>query len=145
MNDKPSILFSCVHNSGRSIASAALARHYAGGAVEVRDAGSEPSGEVNPMIAQVLAEVGLPVTDHSPTRLDYDLVDAADIVITLGCSEACPAVPGKRIVDWPVEDPKGQDAETVRRIVADLDGRVRTLLGELAPQLPLPPSVLSSR
>jgi arsenate reductase (thioredoxin) len=142
VSDKPSVLFACVHNSGRSVASAALARHYAGDAVEVRDAGSDPSGEVNPVIAQVLAEVGLPVTDHAPTRLDYDLVDAADVVITLGCSEACPAVPGKRIVDWPVDDPKGHDPATVRRIVADLDARVRTLLRELAPQLTLPPSVL---
>jgi arsenate reductase len=138
------MLFTCVHNSGRSVASAALARHYAGDAVAVSDAGSQPSGEVNPVIAYVLAEVGLPVTGHTATRLDYDLVDAADVVITLGCSEACPAVPDKRIVDWPVEDPKGQDPATVRRIVADLDTRVRVLLGELAPQLTLPPSVLQA-
>ena len=141
---KPSILFACIHNSGRSVASAALARHYAGDAVDVRSAGSEPSGEVNPVIAAVLAEVGLPVTDHTPTKLDYDLVDAADVVITLGCGESCPAVPGTRIEDWPVDDPKGQDETTVRRIVADLDTRVRKLLGELAPQLTLPPSVLDS-
>ncbi|MGY1746928.1 arsenate-mycothiol transferase ArsC [Blastococcus sp. SYSU D00695] len=139
---RPSVLFSCVHNSGRSVASAALARHYAGDAVEVRDAGSEPSGEVNPVVAQVLAEAGLPVTGHTPTRLSHELVDAADVVITLGCSEQCPAVPGARIEDWPIDDPKGQDPATVRRIVADLDTRVRVLLGELAPQLALPPSVL---
>lgn len=141
---KPSVLFACVHNSGRSVASSALARHYAGDAVEVRDAGSEPSGEVNPTIAQVLAEVGLPVTDHTPTQLSYDLVDAADVVITLGCGESCPAAVGTRIEDWPVDDPKGQDPATVRRIVADLDTRVRKLLAELAPGLQLPSSVLDA-
>ena len=143
MTAKPSVLFACIHNSGRSVASAALACHYAGDAVEVRSAGSEPASEVNPVIAQVLAEVGLPVTDHTPTRLDYDLVDAADVVITLGCSEACPAVQGTRIEDWPIDDPKGQDSATVRRIVADLDTRVRGLLVEVAPDLSLPPSVLA--
>ncbi len=144
MTDKPSILFACVHNSGRSVASAVLARHYAGGAVDVRSAGSEPGTEVNPGVARVLAEVGLPVTDHTPTKLDYDLVDAADVVVTLGCGEACPAVPGTRIDDWPVDDPKGRDVETVRRIVADLDARVRTLLGEVAPGRTLPPSVFDT-
>jgi arsenate reductase len=144
VTDKPSILFACVHNSGRSVASAALARHYAGDAVDVRSAGSEPGTDVNPGVAQVLAEAGLPVTDHTPTKLDFDLVDAADVVITLGCGESCPAAVGTRIEDWPVDDPKGQDAATVRRIVADLDGRVRTLLGELAPQVDLPPSVFTT-
>ena len=144
MTGKPSVLFACVHNSGRSVASAALARHYAGDAVEVRSAGSEPGSEVNPVIAEVLAEVGLPVTDHTPTQLSYDLVDAADVVITLGCGESCPAAVGTRIEDWPVDDPKGQDPVTVRRIVADLDTRVRGLLGDVAPQLTLPPSVLDS-
>ena len=102
----------------------------------MRSAGSEPGSEVNPVIARVLAEVGLPVTDHSPTQLNYDLVDAADVVITLGCGESCPAAPGTRIEDWPVADPKGQDEATVRHIVADLDTRVRALLTEVAPQLP---------
>ena len=144
MSDKPAVLFACIHNSGRSVAAAALTRHYAGDGVEVRSAGSEPGTEVNPVIAQVLAEAGLPVADHTPTQLDYELVDAADVVITLGCGESCPAVPGTRIDDWPVADPKGQDTETVRRIVADLDARVRELLAELTPQHALPPSVLKS-
>jgi len=142
MTDRPSVLYACIHNSGRSVAAAALTRHYAGDDVEVRSAGSEPGSEVNPVIAQVLAEAGLPVTDHTPTKLDSDLVDAADVVITLGCGESCPVVPGTRIDDWPVDDPKGQDAETVRRIVADLDVRVRDLLSELTPGRPLPPSVV---
>ncbi len=144
MSDRPSILFACIHNSGRSVASATLARHYAGDAVEVRSAGSEPASAVNPVIAAVLDEAGLPVTDHTPTRLSYDLVDAADVVVTLGCGESCPAAAGTRIEDWPVDDPKGQDPGTVRRIVADLDTRVRALLGEVAPGLTLPPSVLGS-
>jgi arsenate reductase len=139
---KPSVLFACVHNSGRSVASAALARRYAGDAVDVRSAGSAPGTEVDPGVAQVLAEVGLPVTEHTPTQLSYDLVDAADVVITLGCGESCPAAVGTRIEDWPVDDPKGQDPGAVRRIVADLDVRVRTLLAELVPALELPPSVL---
>jgi len=142
VSHKPSVLFACIHNSGRSVAAAALTRHYASDSVEVRSAGSEPGTEVNPVIAQVLAEAGLPVSDHTPTQLSYELVDAADVVITLGCGESCPAVPGTRIDDWPVDDPKGQDSGTVRRIVADLDTRVRGLLAELTPQRTLPPSVL---
>jgi arsenate reductase (thioredoxin) len=144
VSDRPSILFACIHNSGRSVASATLASHYAGDAVEVRSAGSEPASAVNPVIAAVLAEAGLPVTDHTPTKLSYDLVDAADVVVTLGCGESCPAAAGTRIEDWPVEDPKGQDPDTVRRIVADLDTRVRELLGEIAPQLRSLRSVLGS-
>ena len=138
MNGRPSVLFACIHNSGRSVAAAALARYYAGSAVDVRDAGSEPSDTVNPTVAKVLAELGLPVTGHTPTTLDYHLVEASDVVVTLGCNEACPAVPGKRVIDWAVADPKGQDEPTVRRIVADLDTRVRALLTELAPTLDLP-------
>ena len=138
MSDRPSVLFACVHNSGRSVAAAALARHYAGPAVSVRSAGSQPGNGVNPMVANVLAAAGLPVTDHTPTKLDYDLVDAADVVVTLGCNEACPAVPGKRIVDWPVDDPLGQDQARVRVILADLDRRVRQLLAELVPDVALP-------
>jgi arsenate reductase (thioredoxin) len=131
MTAKPTVLFSCVHNSGRSVASAALMRHYAGDRVDVRSAGSEPGPAVNPVIAQVLAERGLLVTDHTPTKLDHDLVEAADVVVTLGCGEACPYVPGKRYENWAVDDPKGQDLDTVRRIVDDLDARVRALLAEL--------------
>ena len=144
MSTPPSILFACIHNSGRSVAAQVLTRHYAGDTVEVRSAGSEPGTDVNPGVARVLAEVGLPVTDHTPTKLDFDLVDAADVVITLGCGESCPAAAGTRIEDWPVDDPKGQDVETVRRIVADLDARVRTLLGEVAPEVTLPASVFDT-
>jgi arsenate reductase len=131
MTDQPSVLFACIHNSGRSVAAAALTRHYGGEAIEVRSAGSEPGNGVNPAVAQVIVERGLPVTDHVPTKLDYDLIDTADVVITMGCGETCPVVPGKRYEDWPVDDPKGQDLATVRRIVDDVDARVRGLLAEL--------------
>src|ERR671912_1758777 len=131
MSAKPTVLFACIHNSGRSVAAHALARHYAGDAVGVRSAGSEPGTGVNPAVAQVLAERGLPVGDHVPTRLDVELVESADVVITMGCGETCPVFPGKRYEDWPVDDPKGQDLETVRRIVDDVDERVRGLLAQL--------------
>ena len=133
MSGVPSVLFACIHNSGRSVAAQVLARHLGGGAVEVRSAGSEPGAGVNPAVAQVLAERGLPVTDHTPTRLDADLVRAADVVVTMGCGETCPVFPGTRYEDWPVDDPAGQDLDTVRRIVDDVEARVRALLAELTP------------
>src|SRR3712207_4519965 len=104
--------------------------------VEVRSAGSEPGAGVNPVVAQVLAERGLPFTGHVPTRLDADLLQAADVVVTMGCGETCPVLPGKRYEDWPVDDPAGQDLDTVRRIVDDVDARVRALLAELVPDRP---------
>jgi arsenate reductase len=131
VSERPTVLYACVHNSGRSVAAEVLTRHLAGAAVEVRSAGSEPGGGVNPVVAQVLAERGLPVDGHVPTRLEPDLVRAADVVVTMGCGETCPIFPGKRYEDWPVEDPAGQDLETVRRIVDDVEARVRTLLAQL--------------
>ena len=131
MSAKPTVLFACIHNSGRSVAAQVLARHHGGDRVEVRSAGSEPGAGVNPVVAQVLAERGLPVTGHVPTLLDLDLVQAADVVVTMGCGETCPVFPGKRYEDWPVEDPAGQDLETVRRIVDDVDARVRGLRAQL--------------
>ncbi len=136
MSHPPSILFACIHNSGRSVAAQVLTRHYGGKAVEVRSAGSEPGAGVNPVVAQVLAERGIPVTEHTPTKLDAHLVQAADVVITMGCGETCPVFPGKRYEDWTVEDPAGQDADTVRRIVDDIDARVRGLLADVIPARP---------
>ena len=130
MSQKPVVLFACVHNSGRSVAARVLAEHYADGAVEARSAGSEPKGSVNPVVAAVLAERGLSSEAETGTRLSTETVRAADVVITMGCGESCPFVPGKRYEDWPVDDPAGQDLETVRRIVDDVDGRVRELLTE---------------
>jgi len=133
MSNTPSILFACVHNAGRSVAAQVLARHYGGDSVQVRSAGSEPGTGVNPVVAQVLIERGLPAEDHKPTLLDWDLVQVSDVVITMGCGETCPVFPGKRYEDWQVDDPAGQDLETVRRTVDDIDGRVRKLLEELDP------------
>jgi arsenate reductase len=131
MSDKPTVLFACIHNSGRSVAAQVLARHYGGDAIAVRSAGSEPGTSVNPAVAQVLAERGLPVTDHVPTLLDRDLVEASDVVITMGCGETCPIFPGKRYEDWQIDDPAGQDLDTVRRIVDEIDGRVQRLVAEV--------------
>jgi len=128
---RPSILFACVHNSGRSVAALVLARHRADGRVDVRSAGSEPGAGVDPVVARVLAERGLSVDGHVPTLLDRDLVEGSDVVVTMGCGETCPVFPGTRYEDWPVEDPAGQDLDTVRRIVDDVDARVRRLLAEL--------------
>ena len=131
MTDKPVVLFACVHNSGRSVAARVLTEHYADGAIEARSAGSAPKGSVNPVVAQVLEERGLSTEAETGTKLSTETVRAADVVVTMGCGESCPFVPGKRYEDWPVDDPAGQDIDTVRRIVADVDGRVRGLLAEL--------------
>jgi arsenate reductase len=128
---RPVVLYACVHNSGRSVAGLYLTRRYAGDRVDARSAGSEPGTEVNPSVATVLAERGIAVDDHRPSLLTWDGVSEADVVITMGCGEACPAVPGSRVVDWELEDPKGKDLDTVRRIVDDVDARVRALLDEL--------------
>jgi arsenate reductase len=136
MSPKPVVLFACVHNSGRSVAARVLTEHYAEGAVEARSAGSEPKDSVNPVVARVLAQRGLSTAAETPTRLDPDVVDAADIVITMGCGETCPIFPGKRYEDWRVDDPADQDIETVRGIVDDIDRRVRNLLGFLGETIP---------
>ena len=125
---KPTVLFACIHNSGRSVAALVHTRHYAGDSVDVRSAGSEPGTTVNTVVAEVLAERGRPVTDHTPTKLDWDLVQASYVVITMGCGETCPVFPGKRYEDWPVNDPATRVLDTVRRIVDDIDARVRQLL-----------------
>jgi arsenate reductase (thioredoxin) len=138
---KPVVLYACIHNSGRSVAAQVLTEHYARGAVAVRSAGSEPGNAVNPVIAAVLAERGLSTADHTPTLLDYDLVQTADVVVTMGCGETCPVFPGKRYEDWPVADPKDQDLPTVRAIVDDIDRRVRGLLTGLG--LPTGPGLLT--
>ena len=128
----PVVLFACIHNSGRSVAARVLTEHYAQGTVEARSAGSEPKGSVNPVVAEVLAERGLSTDRETATLLEPDVVSEADVVITMGCGETCPIFPGKRYEDWTVDDPAGQDLETVRRIVDDIDTRVRDLLASLA-------------
>lgn len=135
----PVVLFACIHNSGRSVAARVLAEHYGAGRLVSRSAGSAPSGSVNSVIAQVLAERGLSTEHETATALDPDTVRDADVVITMGCGETCPIFPGKRYEDWAVEDPAGQDFETVRRIVDDVDSRVRALLAQLDVGVGSPP------
>jgi arsenate reductase len=127
----PTILFACVHNSGRSVAAKVLAEHYAAGRVRVRSAGSQPGTGVNPTVAQVLADRGLSTDAETPTMLDADAVRTSDIVVTMGCGETCPVLPGKTYEDWALDDPKGQDVDTVRRVVDEVDRRVQDLLGRL--------------
>ena len=131
MSAKPVVLFACVHHSGRSVAARVLTEHHAKGAVEARSAGSAPKDAVNPVVAQVLADRGLSTAAEKPTKLDPDVVQAADVVITMGCGDACPIYPGKRYEDWVVDDPAGQPVEKVRAIREDIRGRVEQLLVEL--------------
>lgn len=131
MTDKPVILFACVHNGGRSLAAKVLAEHYGGGRIDVRSAGSEPGDSLNPAVIEVLGERGLSVEGEAPKLLTYDGVQEADYVITMGCGETCPVFPGKTYEDWQLDDPKGQDLTTVRRIVDEVDERVRDLLARL--------------
>ena len=140
---RPQVVFACRKNGGRSVIARLLTQHYAGGAVTALSAGTEPGDRIHPEVARVLEDLGLDTSGESPKALTRDMVAASDLAVTLGCGEECPYVPGVRYVDWPVEDPKGQDDDTVRRIVADLDERVRDLVTTLAPQLDLPASVLS--
>jgi arsenate reductase len=128
---RPVVLFACVHNGGRSLAAKVLAEHHAGGAVEVRSAGSEPGDALNPVVVQVLHERGLSTEGERPTQLTAEGVQEADVVVTMGCGETCPVFPGRTYEDWPLDDPKGQDLDTVRRIVDEVDERVRGLLVRL--------------
>ncbi|HEY3468794.1 MAG TPA: arsenate reductase ArsC [Amycolatopsis sp.] len=131
MSRTPEVLFVCVHNAGRSQMAAALLQHHALGRVAVRSAGSEPAVEVNPAAADALAEWGLDITAEVPTKLSTEDVEAADVVITMGCGDTCPVFPGKRYLDWPLDDPAGQGVDAVRPIRDEIDRRVRVLLAEL--------------
>ena len=127
----PEILFVCVHNAGRSQMAAALAKHLSAGKVHVRSAGSQPTQEIHPLTIQALAERGIEITEAFPKPLTDDVVRAADVIITMGCGDACPILPGKRYEDWDVPDPSGQTIEVVRAIRADIQARVTTLLGQV--------------
>jgi len=129
----PEVLFVCVHNAGRSQMAAALLDHLAGGRVMVRSAGSEPADRVNPRVVAVMEEIGLDVSREHPKPLTGDAVEAADVVITMGCGDACPIYPGKRYEDWELDDPADADLDGVRRIRDEIAERVRRLVGELAP------------
>ncbi|MFJ7213546.1 arsenate reductase ArsC [Amycolatopsis sp. NPDC098790] len=131
MTGKPEVLFVCVHNAGRSQMAAALLAHHADGAVDVRSAGSAPADSINPAVREAMAEIGLDLSREVPKKLTTDAVEAADVVITMGCGDACPVFPGKRYLDWQLEDPAGKGVEDVRPIRDEIDRRVRELLAEL--------------
>ena len=135
MTDRPVVLFLCVHNAGRSLAAKVLLDHYADGAVDVRSAGSEPAGSLNPAVVAVLTERGLDPSHEFPKPLTDEAARAADVVVTMGCGDACPFYPGTRYVDWELTDPAGQPVEVVRGIVDEIDARVRALLTELTGQV----------
>ena len=128
----PEVLFVCVHNAGRSQMAAALLDHHARGRVHVRSAGSEPADQVNPAVIEALAEWDIDVTQEFPKPLTDEVARAADVIITMGCGDACPVYPGKRYLDWQLDDPAGQPLEAVRVIRNDIDARVRELIDELA-------------
>ena len=137
----PQVVFACVRNGGRSVIARVLTEHYAGGQVRALSAGTQPGERIHPEVADALEKLGLDTSGEHPTRLSREAVAASDLAITLGCGEECPYVPGVKYVDWPVDDPGGQDEATVRRIIADLDARVRGLLAELVPGIELPVSI----
>jgi len=127
----PTVLFVCVHNAGRSQMAAGYLEALAGGRVEVLSAGSEPKDSVNPVAVEVMREEGIDIAANAPKLLTVDAVKESDVVITMGCGDACPIFPGKRYEDWQLDDPAGQDAATVRRIRDDIRARVETLMDEL--------------
>jgi arsenate reductase (thioredoxin) len=128
----PEVLFVCVHNAGRSQMAAALLERYAAGRVVVRSAGSTPADEVNPSVVEAMGEVGLDISSEKPKGLTDDSVREADVVITMGCGDACPVFPGKRYLDWDLPDPAGKPVDEVRPIRDEIDRRVRALVEELA-------------
>jgi arsenate reductase len=133
MTKMPEVLFVCVHNAGRSQMAAALLDHHAQGHIIVRSAGSIPASEVNPAVVEVMREIGLDLTQEFPKPLTADAVEASDVVITMGCGDACPIFPGKTYLDWALDDPAGLPIDQVRPIRDEIDRRVRALVAELVP------------
>lgn len=133
MSNKPSVLFVCVHNAGRSQMAAGYLTHLAGDAVEVRSAGSAPAESINPAVVEAMREDGVDIADQKPKILTTDAVQASDVVITMGCGDACPIFPGKRYLDWKLDDPAGQGVDAVRPIRDEIRRRVENLITELQP------------
>ena len=131
MPDRPTVLFVCVHTAGRSQMAAGLLRSHADGAVDVRSAGTAPAEEINPSVVAVMEEVGVDLSGAVPTMLETEAVEGADVVVTMGCGDACPVFPGKRYLDWDLPDPAGLSVDEVRPIRDAIDARVRGLLQEL--------------
>ena len=128
---KPSVLFVCVHNAGRSQMAAGFLREIAGDRIEVRSAGSMPADQINPIAVDAMAELGIDITAEAPKVLTTEAVQASDVVITMGCGDACPFFPGKRYEDWKLDDPAGQGIDSVRPIRDDIRGRIEQLVSEL--------------
>ena len=133
MTTKPSVLFVCVHNAGRSQMAAGWLRHLAGEKVDVLSAGSEPGDAINPVAIEAMAEVGIDIAGGIPRKLDWDLADGADVIVTMGCGDACPVFPGKRYEDWALTDPAGQPIEVVRAVRDEIRDRIAALIAELIP------------
>lgn len=131
-DDKPAVLFLCVHNAGRSQMAAGWLRHLAGDRIDVYSAGSAPGDTINPSAVAVMDEVGIDITDQSPTRWTDETVRAADVIVSMGCGDACPVYPGKRYVDWELEDPAGQSVDMVRGVRDQIRDRVDGLIAELS-------------
>lgn len=129
--ERPTVMFLCVHNAGRSQMAAGWMRHLAGDGIEVLSGGSDPGERIHPVAAEAMAEVGIDITDRSPQGWTDERLDAADVVVTMGCGDACPVVPGTRYLDWELEDPAGKPLEQVRPIRDDIERRVRGLMDEL--------------
>jgi arsenate reductase len=140
----PQVVFACIRNGGRSVISRVLTEHYADGRVRALSAGTQPGEHIHPEVAQALERLGLDASEERPKLLTRETVAASDLAVTLGCGEECPYVPGVTYVDWPVADPGGQDEETVRAVIADLDARVRAMLADLVPGIDLEQSVLET-
>ena len=136
MADKPSVLFVCVHNAGRSQMAAALLAHLAGDRIEVRSAGTEPADQINPVAITAMAELGIDITTAIPKILTSDAVQTSDVVITMGCGDACPYFPGVSYRDWTLLDPADQPLATVRAVRDDIADRVQALITELVPNAP---------
>jgi protein-tyrosine-phosphatase len=131
MSDIPEVLFVCVHNAGRSQMAAGLLNHHARGAVVVRSAGSAPADTINPAVVEAMSEIGIDIARDFPKPLTTEAVQASDVVISMGCGDACPVFPGKSYLDWNLDDPAGQSLDVVRRIRDEIDVKVRDLLAEL--------------
>jgi arsenate reductase (thioredoxin) len=136
MSDRPSVLFVCVHNAGRSQMAAGWLRYLAADRIEIRSAGTEPADHINPVAVEAMREVGIDITGQTPQVLDYDTAQASDVIVTMGCGDTCPYFPGKSYQDWKLDEPAGQDIDTVRRIRDDIRTRIETLIQQLAPAEP---------
>lgn len=128
---KPSALFVCIHNAGRSQMAAAYLSHLAGDAIEVRSAGSAPANTINPMVVEAMREEGIDITDQKPKMLSTEFVEASDVVITMGCGDVCPIFPGKRYLDWKLDDPAEQGIDAIRPIRDEIRRRVEVLIEEM--------------